>query len=120
VRRREEPGGEDRRQADRTGTDDHHGVARPDVAVEHADLVRGGQDGREHDGRLVRDGRRQLVQRQVGERNAGVLRLYAVDQVPENPAATAETLTVAALSAVPARTAGRDARGEYAVAGALR
>ena len=48
VARAVEPGAHDGRQADRAGADDGDDVAGLDVAVEHADLVAGGQDVGEH------------------------------------------------------------------------
>ena len=59
---------------------------------------------------------RDLVDGVVGERHARVLGLQAVDQVPEDPAAAAEALTVAALLAVAAAPARAHARHQHAVA----
>jgi hypothetical protein len=58
---------------------------------------------------------RQPVEPVVGERDAGVLGLDAVDQVSENPAAAAEALAVHAAPAVRAAAAGRDAGDQHAV-----
>ena len=117
---RVEAGGEDRGEADRAGADDRDGVAGGDHAVEHADLVGGGQDvGEEQDllvGELIGD----LVDGVVGERDARVLGLEAVDQVAEDPAATAEALSVAALLAEAAAPAGGHAGEQDPVAGGHR
>ena len=59
-----------------------------------------------------------LVGRHVGERHADVFGLGAVDEVAEDPAATAEALAVATLAAEAARPARGDARHEDAVADA--
>ena len=67
---------------------------------------------------LVGDPGRGRVGRGVGERDADVLGLGAVDLVAEDPAAAAEALAVAALAAEPARAARGDARDEHPVAGA--
>src|SRR5439155_1913455 len=60
--------------------------------------------------------RRDLVYGRIGERHAGVLRLEAVDQMPEDPAAASGAKAVAPLLAEPAAPARGDARHEYAVA----
>ena len=116
VRRREQPRGQDRREPDRARADDRDGVARLDAPVEHADLVRRREDVGEEEHLFVVELRRDLVDRRVGERNAGVLGLEAVDQVAEDPAAAAGAQAVAALLAEPAASAGGDARDEHAVA----
>ena len=53
VARAEQAGADDRGQADRAGADDRDHVARPDAAVEHADLVAGRQDVGQHQDVLV-------------------------------------------------------------------
>jgi hypothetical protein len=58
----EQAGGLDRREPDRTCADDDHGVAGPDVAVQHADLVGRRQDVSQHQRGLVRHRIRQQVQ----------------------------------------------------------
>ena len=104
-------------QPDRAGADDHDRVARADLAVEDADLVAGRQDvGEQHRG-LVADAWGSWWSGQVGERNAGVLGLDAVDRVTEDPAAAAQALAVVALAAEAAGAAAGDARDQHAVAG---
>ena len=119
VARAEQPGAHDRRQADRAGADDGDDVAGLDRAVEHADLVAGGQDVGEHQQLLVGDAGGRRVGRGVGERHPDVLGLGAVDLVAEDPAAAAEALAVAALAAEAARAARGDARHEHPVADGL-
>src|SRR5271157_5171064 len=55
--------------------------------------------------------------RGVGEGDADVLRLGAVDQVAENPPTAPEALAVAGLTAEAAPSAGRDARDEDVISG---
>ena len=94
--------GHDRGKADRARADDRDRVARLDLAVEDADLVRGREDVREEEHLLVRQLLGDLVDRRLRERDAGVLCLEAVDQVAEDPAAAAGALAVMALTAVAA------------------
>ena len=110
-----ELGAQDGGQADGSGADDGDGIAGLDVAVEDADLVAGRQDVGEVDDLLVGEPLGDLVGRGVGERHAGVLGLDAVDQVPEDPAASAEALAVLVGSAEPAASAGGDARQQHPV-----
>ncbi len=112
----EQPGAGDRRQADRAGADDGDDVARPDLAVEDADLVGGGQDVGQHEQFLVADPGRHRIGRVVGERDADVLGLGAVDLVAEDPATAAGALPVAGLAAEPARAAGADAGHQHPIA----
>jgi hypothetical protein len=109
-------GAEDGGQADGAGADDRDGVAWLDAAVEDADLVAGGQDVGQVDGLLVGQVFGELVGGGVGERDAGVLGLDAVDQVPEDPAAAAQALAVLARAAEAAAAAGGDARQQHPVA----
>src|SRR5580704_17060010 len=106
----------DRGQADRAGADDGDEITRADVAVEHADLVAGGKDVGQHEGLLVAEAARYAVGGGVGERDADVLGLGAVDRVAEDPAAGAQALPVASLAAEPAGPAGADAGDQHAVA----
>jgi hypothetical protein len=57
-----------------------------------------------------------LVGRGIRERHTGVLGLEAVDQVAEDPTATAGAESVVSLLAEPAPAAGGDAGDEHAVA----
>ena len=57
-----------------------------------------------------------LVDRVIGEGDARVLSLHAVDGVAEDPPATAEALAVAALLAVATTPASAHARQQHAVA----
>ena len=98
--------GHDRGEADRAGADDRDRVSRLHLAVEDADLVCGREDVGEEEHLLVRQLRRHLVDRRLGERDAGELGLEAVDQVAEDPAAAAGALAVVALAAVAAAAAG--------------
>ena len=59
-------------------------------AVQHADLEGGREDVGEEQHLLVGELVRNLVHRGVGERDARVLGLQAVDQVSEDPAAAAD------------------------------
>ena len=111
---------QDRGQPDRARADDGDDVARPRHAVEDSDLEGRRQDVREEQHLLVREPVGDLVHRVVGERNARVLGLQAVDQMAEDPAAAAQALAVAGLLAVPAAPARADAREEHAVAGGER
>ena len=81
-----------------------------------ADLERGGQDVGQEEHLLVGEVLRELVDRRVGERHAGVLGLHPVDRVAEDPAAAAHADAVVALLAEPAAPAGADAREQHAVA----
>ena len=108
--------GQDRGQADRACADDRDRVARCDVPVEHADLVRGREDVGEEQDLLVAQLCRHLVEGGVGERDARELGLDAVDGVAEDPAATADAEAVVAFLAEAAASARGDARDEYAVA----
>ena len=91
-------------------------VARLHASVEDPDLVGRGQDVGEEEHLLVRQARRDLVDGRVGERHAGVLGLEPVDQVAEDPAASARAEPVVALSAEAAAPARGDAGDEHAVA----
>ena len=72
-------------------------VARLDPAGEYADLVRlVGRMSARNSTCSSRELRRHLVGRRVGERDAGVLGLHAVDDVAEDPAAAAGAEAVAA------------------------
>src|ERR671922_158919 len=95
--------------------DDGDGVARRNLAGEHADLVGGRQDVRQKENLLVAQLRRDLVRRGVGERYARVFGLNAVDQVAENPAAATRAEAVTAGPAGRAASAGGDAGGKDAV-----
>jgi hypothetical protein len=114
---RVELGGHDRREPDGAGADHGDRVTGLDPAGEHADLVGRGEDVGEEEHLLVREPVRHLVDGCVGERDAGVLRLQAVDQVAEDPAPAAGAEAVPALLAEAAATARRDARDEDPVAG---
>ena len=103
-------------EADRAGADDRDGVAGLDAAVQDADLVRGRQDVGEEQHLLVAQLLRHLVDGRVGERHARELRLEPVDQVAEDPAASAGAEAVVAFLAEAAAAAGGDARDEHAVA----
>ena len=92
-------------EADRPRADDRDGVARLDAAVEHADLVRRRQDVGEEEHLLVRQILRHLVDGGVRERDARVLGLEPVDQVAEDPAASAGAEAVVALLAEAAAAA---------------
>ena len=92
---RVEAGGHDRGQADRPCADDRDRVTRLDPAVQHADLVGGGEDVGEEEHLLVGEFLRHLVHGSVRERDPGVLRLEPVDQVPEDPPASADAQPVA-------------------------
>ena len=117
MARVEQPGAHDRRQTDRAGTDDGDDVAGPDLTVEHAHLVARREDVGEHQQLLVAHTVRSEVGRRVGERNADVLGLRAVDLVTEDPASATEALPVHAFAAVAAGAAGGDARHQHAIAG---
>ena len=86
------------------------------VSREHTDLVAGRQDVGEHQHVLVAHTCRDHIRRRVGERDAHVLGLCAVDRVAEDPASAAEALAVAGVAAVAARSARGDARHEDAIA----
>ena len=121
VNRHDEAGAEqlrtgDRRQPDGSSTDHDDDVARADPAVEDADLVRGGQDVREHQQLVVADTRRHGIGRAVRERDPDQLSLGAVDLVSEDPATTTEALSRVTLAAVAAGAAGRHAGHQDAVA----
>jgi hypothetical protein len=85
------------------------------LAVQHAHLVRGREDVREEQRLLVRDLRRQLVHRGVGERDACVLGLEAVDQMAQDPASSTGAEAVVAFPAEAAAAARGDAGHEDAV-----
>ena len=108
--------GHDRGQPDRAGTDDRNGVTGLDATLQHADLVGRGKDVGDEQHLLVAEALGDLVDRRVGERHAGELRLEAVDQMPEDPAAAADAEAVLGLLAEAAAPAGGDARDEDAVA----
>ena len=113
---REQLRGHDRGEADRARADDRDRVARADPAVQDADLVRRGQDVREEQHLLVGERLRHLVHGRVGERHARELCLEPVDEVAEDPAASAGAKAVVALAAEAAAAARRDAGHEHAVA----
>ena len=113
---REQLGRHDRGQTDGAGTDDRHGVAGLDAAVEDAALERGREDVGEKEHLLVRQLVRHLVDGRVCERHARVLGLKAVDQVAEDPATSARAESVTSLLAEAAAPARRDARDEDTVA----
>src|SRR5580700_1618248 len=115
VARAEQLRAGDRGQTDRAGADDGDEITRADVAVEHADLVAGGQDVGQHEGLLVAEAAGYAVGGGVGERDADVLGLGAIDLVAEDPAAGAQALPVAAFAAEPAGPAGADAGDQHAV-----
>src|SRR5580693_4561870 len=115
VARAEQLRAGDRGQADRARADYGDEITRADVAVEHADLVAGGQDIGQHKGLLVAEAAGNRVGGGVGERHADVLGLGAVDLVAEDPAAGAQALPVAAFAAEPAGPAGADAGDQHAV-----
>src|SRR5205085_1565774 len=100
----------------RAGTDDGDDIAWADLAVEDADLVAGGQDVGEHQQFLVADAGRYGVGGVVGERDADVLGLGAVDGVAEDPAAAADALAVAGLAAEPAPSARAHAGHQHPIA----
>lgn len=85
------------------------------MAVEHAHLVRGREDVGEQDGVRAVHGPRQRVHGQVGKGHADVVGLGAVDQMAEDPAATAPALAVRPLPAVGAAPARGDAGDQYPV-----
>ena len=85
--RRIELRGQQRRQPDRAGADDRHGVARLHLAVEHAALEAGRQDVAEHHQRFFVGAVGNRIEAGVGVRNANELGLRAVDGVAEDPAA---------------------------------
>jgi hypothetical protein len=120
LQRAEQTDAQDRRQPDRAGADDDHGVPRPDPAVQGPDLEGRGQDVGQHERGLVGDLAGQPVHGSVGEGDPHHLGLDAVDQVPEHPAATALALPVPRLATEPAAAAGADAGHEDAVTGAHR
>ena len=107
VARAEQPGAHDGGEPDRAGADDGDDIAGLHLAVEDADLVAGGQDVGQHQDLLVGHAGGHRVGRRVGERDAHVLGLRAVDLVAEDPAAATEALAVAALPAEAARAARR-------------
>jgi hypothetical protein len=116
LRRRVELRRHDRREPDRTGTNDGNRVARVDLAVEDPHFVGRGQDVREEQNLLVGQPIRNLVDRRVGERHPCVLGLQTVDQVPEDPSAATCAEPVMALLAEAAAAARRDARDEDTIA----
>src|SRR5580700_6584096 len=115
VARAEQLRAGDRGQADRARADYGDEITRADVAVEHADLVAGGEDIGQHEGLLVAEAAGYAVGGGVGERDADVLGLGAIDLVAEDPAAGAQALPVAAFAAEPAGPAGADAGDQRAV-----
>src|SRR5262245_53231294 len=105
----EEPGADDRGEPDRTCADDGDRFGRPDRPIEDANLVAGREYVGEHEHLLIADIGRYAVQRVVRERGPHELGLRAVDPVAEDPATTAEALSIVAFAAVLASTAGSDA-----------
>lgn len=103
-------------QSDGARADHDDGVAGLDTAVEDADLVGGGEDVGEQDGVVALHGLGQTVHGQVREGNTDVFGLGAVDQVAQDPAATAQALAARLPPAVVAASAGGDARDEDPVA----
>ena len=92
-----------------------------DPPVPHADLEAGGQDVGQHDGGLVGDAGGELVERVVAEGDPDVLRLGAVDEMPEDPAdpgrsLIGEAVGVEPLVAVGAGAARADAGDQHPVA----
>jgi hypothetical protein len=90
-------------------------MAGSHIAVEDADLESGGEDVGEHQHDLVSQPIRQQVGGRVGERDADHLRLGAVHDVPQDPAAAAEALSETGNPAVPTAATRADARDEDAV-----
>ena len=118
--RRVQLGRHDRREPDRARSDDCDRVSGLDAPVQNADLVGRRQDVGEEEHLLVAQGVWNLVDRRVRERHTGELGLQAVDQMAEDPAATAGAEAVVALLAEAAAPARGDARDEHAVAGRNR
>jgi hypothetical protein len=113
----EQPGAQDRGQADRPGADHSDDVAGLHRAVEDTHFVAGGQDVGQHEQVFVADPVRRPVGGVLREGNPHILGLGAVDQVAEHPAASGAALTVAAFAAEPATRAGGDAGDEHVVTG---
>jgi hypothetical protein len=104
------------READGSGADDGHDVARRDAAVEDTHLVGRRQDVGQHEELVVGDPGRHRVGRRVDKRHAHLLGLGPVDVVAEDPASSFETLPEAVLAAEAASSTGRDARDQHPVA----
>ena len=107
-----ELGRKDGREPYRSCTDYGDRVAGLHTTVQDADFVWRGQDVSQHEDLLVTGTLGHLVGRGVGEGHPDVLRLRAVDEMAEDPAAPAKALAVAAVSTVAAAPAGADARDE--------
>src|SRR5262249_44097110 len=109
-------GEEERAEGRGAGADDGDGVAGLYLAVQDATLEACRQDVAQHHERLVLDVRGSDVEARVGEGDADVFGLRAVDRVAEHPAA------VGAVGGHPAPAGaagavGADARDQHAVAG---
>jgi hypothetical protein len=113
---RQQARGHDRREPDRAGSDHGDCVAGLHIAVQDSDLERRREDVGEEQHLLVAQLLGNRVHGRVREGHTRVLRLQPVDQVPEDPAASARAEAVVALAAEPAAPAGRDAGDEDAVA----
>src|SRR5206468_3509630 len=118
VRGAVEPRAHDGRQPDGPSTDYGDDIPGRHLPVEHADLVTGRQDVGQHEQGLVTDAGGRRIRRCIRKRHAHILRLRAVDQVAEDPATAAETLTVVALATESTRAAGGDAGHQHLVANA--
>ena len=116
VARAEQPSAHDGGEADGARAHDGDDVARLHMAVEHADLVAGGEDVGEHQDLFVGHAGGDRIRGVVGERHPHELGLRAVDEVAEDPATAADALPVAGFAAEAARAARRDARHEHAIA----
>ena len=80
----------------------HHGddVARLHTSVEHADLVAGREDVGQHQHLFVADPGGHAIGGRVRERHPDLLGLRAVDEVAQDPSATADALAEAAAATV--------------------
>jgi hypothetical protein len=109
-----------RRQPDRAAADDRDHVTGPHTAVQHPDLVAGGQDVSQHEDVLVGDPGWYGVGGGVRERHPDILGLRAVDLVAQDPPAAPEALARVTFAAEPAGPARGDAGDQDTVPGADR
>jgi hypothetical protein len=86
-----------------------------DLAVEHADLIAGGEDVSEVEHLLVGEPLGDLVGGGVGEGDPGEFGLDPVNLVAEDPPAATDAKPVPALPAETAAAAGRDARQQHVI-----
>ena len=98
LRRAVEASRHDGREPDGAGADDGDDITGLDRAVLNADLEAGRQDVGEDDPLGIGDALGHLVERVLGERDANVLRLGAVDHVSEDPADAGDALRVEAVA----------------------